>query len=417
MRRRGTGSSELLFAVALLATSFNLRGAVSSVGPVLREMQLDLGMSDGVAGLLTALPTIAFGAVGLVSARAGRRWGTERAMTFSSGLLAVGLAVRVMVPSIPVLLIASLAALVGIAIMNVLVPVVIKAWYPRSVGAMTGWYSWALSLGVAVPAAATLPIAETFGGWQAGLGFWAIPAVIALVPWVAVRRRGSGPAGAGTGQASNDGPPAPPAPTATPTDPGGPAPLRPPIHRQARAWGLTVFFGLQSLEAYTTMGWLPSILRDAGVTPATAGVLLAVTMGLGAPISLLIPRLAARSPDQRPWVVGLTAASAAAYTGLILAPASAPWLWSVLLGIGLGAFPLAVVLIGLRASTTAGTIALSSLVQGVGYLLAALGPVTIGLVREATGDWVLPLLILAALLVPKLLGGLVAAAPGTVDEP
>ena len=421
--------------MTLLLTALNLRGAVSSVGPVLRDVQLDLGMSDSVAGVLTMLPAIAFGLVGLLTARIGRRLGTERALIVALASIGVGLLVRVLVPGVGLLLVTSLLALIGIAIANVLVPVAVKSWFPEDVGKMTGWYSTALTFGVAVPAATTVPIAEAFGGWRVGLGVWALPALLALLPWALIARsrrdrRGPGPRaadGAGSGAsvtaatasppAATASPPAatasPPAATASPS--AATAPVA--VHRQLRAWALTVFFGLQALEAYTTMGWLPAILQDAGVAPTEAGVMLAVTMGLGAPISLIIPRLAARSPDQRPWVVGLTAMSVAAYVGLIVAPGSAPWVWSVLLGLGLGAFPLALVLIGLRAETSAGTVALSSLVQGVGYLIAAAGPVTIGVLHERTGGWVLPLLVLMGLLVPKFIAGLIAAAPGTVDGP
>ena len=418
-----SGPSTALLAVTLLLTALNLRGAVSSVGPVLRDLQLDLGMSDSLAGVLTMLPAIAFGLVGLLTARIGRRLGTERALIVALASIGVGLFVRVLVPGVGLLLVTSLLALIGIAIANVLVPVAVKSWFPEDVGKMTGWYSMALTFGVAVPAATTVPIAEAFGGWRVGLGVWALPALIALLPWALIarsRRDRRGP-----GSPALDGPGSGASVTAAATaaaaraDTVAPPARIPPIavHRQLRAWALTVFFGLQALEAYTTMGWLPAILQDAGVAPTEAGVMLAVTMGLGAPISLIIPRLAARSPDQRPWVIGLTAMSLAAYVGLIVAPSSAPWVWSVLLGLGLGAFPLVLVLIGLRAATAAGTVALSSLVQGVGYLIAAAGPVTIGVLHERTGGWVLPLLVLMGLLVPKLIAGLIAAAPGTVDGP
>jgi MFS transporter, CP family, cyanate transporter len=427
------GPSTALLAVTLLLTALNLRGAVSSVGPVLRDMQLDLGMSDSAAGVLTTLPAFAFGFVGLLTAHIGRRMGTERALLVALALISTGLLVRVIVPGVGLLLVTSLLALIGIAVANVLVPVAVKSWFPDDVGKMTGWYSTALTFGVAVPAATTVPIAEAFGGWRVGLGVWALPALVALLPWALIARSRRRPPTSGLEGARPSGssgtPPDGEAPEATTPAAGsvegavrdGPVvgQTSPPVavHRQLRAWALTVFFGLQALEAYTTMGWLPAILQDAGVSPGRAGVMLAVTMGLGAPISLVIPRLAARSPDQRPWVVGLTVMSVAAYIGLIVAPASAPWVWSILLGIGLGAFPLVLVLIGLRAATTAGTVALSSLVQGVGYLVAALGPVTIGVLHERTGGWVVPLLVLLGLLVPKFVAGLIAAAPGTVDGP
>ena len=408
-------ASTALLAVTLLLTALNLRGAVSSVGPVLRAMQTDLGMSDSVAGILTTLPALSFGLTGLLTARLGRRLGTKRALIVALVLIAAGLVVRALAPGVGLVMVTSLLALIGIAVANVLVPVAVKSWFPDDVGRMTGWYSTALTFGVAIPAATTVPIAEAFGGWRIGLGVWAVPALLALVPWMAIARaRRPWPAGVAVPPAS-----APESDSGAAEPPVRAGDAVPPVavHRQLRAWALTLFFGLQALEAYTTIGWLPTILQDAGVEPGHAGVMLAVTMGLGAPISLILPRLAARSPDQRPWVIGLTAMSVVAYLGLIVAPGALPWVWSVLLGVGLGAFPLALVLIGLRAATSAGTVALSSLVQGVGYLVAATGPVTVGVLHERTGGWELPLLVLLGLLVPKFVAGWIAAAPGTVDEP
>jgi CP family cyanate transporter-like MFS transporter len=427
-----------LLAVAVVLTSANLRAAVASVGPVLRPLQADLGMSDTVAGVLTTLPVLCFGIVGLLSARLARRTDPATALVGALVLIAVGTGVRALAPRAISLLLASLLALVGIAVGNVLVPVAIKAWFRDDVGRMTGWYSTAISVGTAIPAATTVPIATAAGSWRMGLAAWTVPALLALVPWLlagraagrASGRRDAERPGAAT-PASDDAPDAttgaaddgPDATTGGP-DADAPDPAPDPervgevmraVRRHPQAWALTAFFGFQSLEAYVALGWLAAILQDAGVSPSRAGVLLAVTMGLGAPVSLVLPRLAARSPDQRPYVVGLLVCSLVAYLGLLLAPAAAPTLWAISLGIGLGAFPLALVLLGLRARSSAGTAALSSLAQGGGYLLAATGPVAVGALHDLTGGWTVPLSVLLALLVPKLIVGLLAAAPGSVD--
>jgi len=176
-----------------------------------------------------------------------------------------------------------------------------------------------------------------------------------------------------------------------------------------------VFFGVQSLEAYVAMGWLPTILQDAGLSPSRAGWTASLTLVLSVLVAMVVPSLATRYPDQRPWVVGLTGASVVAYLGLLLAPAAMPLLWAILLGIGLGAFPLAILLIGLRAATPRGTSELSGFVQGYGYLLAAMGPFGVGLLRDLTGSWDLPLGALLVVIVPKLIGGLLACADGVVD--
>lgn len=394
----GRGPTTLLLAATLLLTSLNLRAAVTSLGALLRDVQADLAMTDTVAGLLTALPVVCFGIVGLVAARFGRRVGTDRALVASLLLVTSGLVVRAFAPDVTALLVTSLVALVGMAIGNVLVPVLVKAWFPDQVGRYTGLYSLGVVVGTAVPTAITVPLADAFGGWRVGLGLWAIPAALALVPWFLVSRR------------ETVALPAPPLADVS-------ASTARTIRRHPAAWGLMVFFGVQSLEAYVAMGWLPSILQDAGISPTRAGLLASLALVLGAPVALLVPALAARRPDQRPWVVVLTLASAVAYLGLMLAPAQAPLLWVVLLGIGLGAFPLALLLIGLRATTSDSTSQLSSLVQGWGYLLAAMGPLGIGALHDLTGGWTLPLGALLVVLVPKLIAGLLAGAPGVVDAP
>lgn len=377
----------------MVLAAFNLRPAVTSVGAVLRELQAATGMSDALAGVLTSVPVIAFGVVGLAAGRIARRLGTAWTLVAALALLTVGLVARVAVASPVVVLAGSAVALGGIAAANVVLPVAVKRWFPGHVGRATGLYSMSLAVGTAAAAAATVPVARLAGGWRGGLGAWAIPAVIALGCWLAVARRADHHA---------------PAPA---TVPGRSVP----VHRSRQAWALAVFFGTQSLAAYVAMGWLPTIYQDAGVGPTAAGLYLALVMIIGAPVAVVLPVLAARRPDQRAVVAVLALLTGTAYAGLLLAPATLPWLWALILGVGFGAFPLALTMIGLRAATAAGTSQLSSLAQGVGYLIAAGGPVAVGVIHEATGGWTWPLLTLLLVLVPQLVAGLVAARPGYVD--
>jgi MFS transporter, CP family, cyanate transporter len=187
------------------------------------------------------------------------------------------------------------------------------------------------------------------------------------------------------------------------------------VRRSPQAWGLTAYFGIQGFEAYVVMGWLTAILQDAGVSPARAGVLLG-RHGDRDPVRAADPPLAARRPDQRPWILGLSLPPVVAYVGLLVAPGAAPLLWVVLLGLGLATFPLALLMIGMRARTSAATSALSSLAQGIGYLVAVTGPFTVGLLRDVTGGWTAPLVVLLLLLVPRTVGGMIAARPGHVDD-
>jgi CP family cyanate transporter-like MFS transporter len=179
---------------------------------------------------------------------------------------------------------------------------------------------------------------------------------------------------------------------------------------------MALFFGAQSFGAYAVMGWLAQLFRDAGFSAEASGLLLATVMAIGIPIALVMPAIAARLPDQRILVAVLVAASVASYLGLLFAPRSGAVAWTVLLAIGQSSFPLVLVLLGMRARTAAGTVALSAFAQSTGYLIAAAGPLLIGLLYEVTGAWVAPLVVLLGALVVQATAGAVAARPGTLED-
>ena len=178
------------------------------------------------------------------------------------------------------------------------------------------------------------------------------------------------------------------------------------------------FFGLQSLSFYAMLTWLAGVLEtDAGSSPVAAGALVAVAALLGAPLSLVVPPLAARRPGQAAWVVGASAPTALGILGLLVAPAAAPVLWAVLYGLGTGAaFPLAMTLILLRSRDVAQTGRLSAASQSLGYLVAASGPLAVGLLHQATGSWRPGLVLLLGVLVAQVAVGLVAARPRLVSS-
>jgi CP family cyanate transporter-like MFS transporter len=384
--------------IGIVAVALNLRPAVTSLGPLLADVQRGLRLGGAASGLLTALPTLCFAAFGAIAAGRGARIGPRRITMAAMVVLAAGLAARGVAGGELVFFAASVVALGGIAVANVLVPVLVRQYFPDRIGEAMGVYSMALSAGTAVPAAITVPLAGTLGhSWRGSLEVWAGTALLAVLPWFAVRgsRRVARPRRGHQRQEL-------------------PGRLR--VWGSRTGLGLAVFFGMQSLSAYAIMGWLPRILRDAGVPAGASGVLLAVTTGLSVPVSLVLPRLAVRLPDQRPLVVVLVVFTLGGYVGLAVAPAAAPLLWAVLLGIGQGAFPLALTMIPLRVRTTAHTAALSGFTQAVGYLLAAAGPFVTGVLHDATGGWTVPIVVLSAFLVPQLAAGLMAARNRTVED-
>ncbi|WP_373465966.1 CynX/NimT family MFS transporter [Streptomyces sp. V3I8] len=407
-----------LVIAGIVLTALNLRPAITSSGALLEEVRDGLGMSGSVAGLLTSVPPLCFAVFGVMAPRLARRFGP--AAVVCAGMLAIGtgLVVRPFAGSTAGFLVASALALMGIAVSNVLMPVIVKRWFPDRVGSMTGLYSMALALGTATAAAVTVPMTRALGGsWQAGLAVWAALAAVAVLPWLPlVRAKGTplsvGPAPAGPSVSPSAVPGAGPAPGAGPEP--VPAPLR--ITRSRTAWALAVFFGLQATAAYITMGWMAQIFRDAGVPAGTAGLLLAVTMVMGVPLAFVIPRLATRLPHQGPIVIALGLCGFAGYAGLYLAPAGGAWAWALLLGISNCAFPLALTMVGMRARTGAGVAQLSAFAQSTGYLISIPGPLLVGVLYQHSGGWGLPIALMAGLMVPQIVVGVLAGRDRTVED-
>ncbi|MFJ4961912.1 putative transporter YycB [Streptomyces sp. ADI96-02] len=394
-----------LIAVGLVLAALNLRPAITSLGALLEEVRDGLHMSGTLAGVLTSVPPLCFAVFGVMAPRLARRFGAGAVVCAGMGAIAAGLALRPYIGSTAGFLAASALALMGIAVSNILMPVIVKRWFPDRVGTMTGLYSMALALGTALAAAVTVPVTGALGGdWRSGLAVWAVLAAVAVLPWaVLVRDRTPAP-----GQAPASG-----RAEARPTADAAPA-LR--ITRSRTAWGLACFFGLQATAAYITMGWMPQIFRDAGVSAGTAGVLLAVTMAMGVPLAFVIPRIAARLKQQGPIVVVLGLCGLVGYAGLYLAPAAGAWVWALLLGLANCAFPLALTMIGMRSRTGAGVVRLSAFAQSTGYLLSIPGPLLVGVLYQHSGGWGLPLALMAGLMVPQMAAGILAGRDRTVED-
>jgi MFS transporter, CP family, cyanate transporter len=387
----GRRAAGWLVGAGVLLVAVNLRPAVTSVGVLLGDVQSGLRMSGAMAGVLTTLPALCFGVFSAVTPRLSRRWGAHRVLVGAMVALVVGLAVRAFTGSTLPFFAASVLGLAGIAVGNVTLPVLVRAHFPHRLGLVTGLYTMLLNAGAALASAVTVPAAHLTGGWRGGLAGWAAVAVLGLLPWL--------------GSLRHD-------PTRGPAV--GHAPIRP--ARTKLGWAIAVFMGTQSLQAYVSFGWLARIFTDAGYSPTTAGLLLSLVIAMGIPVALLLPGLATRTRDQRPFVVVLVAAYAVGYAGLLLAPHAGAIAWAVLIGVGGGAFPLALLMMGLRSRTPAGTSALSGFAQSVGYLLAASGPLLVGVLHQATGGWVVPILLLLALLVPQLVAGLAAARDRRIED-
>ncbi|KAB2382804.1 CynX/NimT family MFS transporter [Actinomadura montaniterrae] len=386
-RRGGLLGSVLL----IVLVAVNLRPAISAVGPVLTEIQDAFHLSGTAAGALTTLPLVFFGSYGLLAPFLRRPPRSETLLVTAMGLLIVGLLLRLVDAPFP-LFAGSLVAGIAISVGNIAMPAIIKRDHPDSITTVTAVYTLAVSGGASISSGLAVPIEDAFGSsWRLPLGLLAVPAAIAGLIWLPKAVRAS--------RAARSAPSAPPSRAAAAL-----------VWRTGLAWQVTVFMGLQSLLAYVVLGWLPTICQDRGMSDTAAGYVLALTAAIQAVGSLGVPLLERRMRDQRPLVTLTCTLCVVGFAGVAWAPIATVWLWAVVLGVGQGlGFATALSFIGLRAHDAATAAQLSGMAQGVGYVIAALGPLVIGALHDATGGWTVPMIavlgVCAALAVPGLPAG------------
>lgn len=377
--------------IGLVLLALNLRAAITGVSPLLDGLQRSFGLSSTAVGVLTTLPVLSLGVFAAAAPPLARRLGAETTLIGAMLLLAAGVMVRLL-PSSVALFTGTALAGAGIAISNVLLPYVIKSSFPDRVGSMTGLAMMLMSAGAALAAGLAVPL-NSLGGWRLPLAIWAVPAVLAAAIRIPLSRRVGRTAAIETPQAGGS------------------------MLRNARAWAITGFMGMQSLVFYVLMSWLPEIMQEHGYPAATAGLMLSVMMLLGIPTGLALPILAARVRDQRPLVTLVMSLEAVGLGGLLLYP-RADWVWVTVVGVATGsAFPLAFTLITLRSAGPHVAARVSGMAQTVGYLLAGVGPLAFGVLHSVTGGWKVPLVVLLVWLVPEALIALYAARPGHIGTP
>lgn len=383
-----------LIVTALLLLSLNLRPTASAPGPVLTAIRADLGLSGAAAGLLTSLPTVAFCVFGACAPWLANRFGTHRSVIGALVVMVAGQVVRLAATTPTGFLTATIVALAGMAVANVLLPSLVKRHFPDRIGLITALYSTGITAGVTIASMLTAPLAELWGGWRHAFWAWVALAVAALVPWLTMWAYDRGH---------------------RPTLAAERIPVLA-VGRTRIGWLLGLFFAFQSGQAYAVFGWLATIYTEAGSTPAAAGIWLGIATGVGIPLGFLIPAYTARVGSPYALLGIIFVAGVAGYSGLIVAPTTLPWLWAILVAVGTSAFPIFLAFMGMRARTAAGTASLSAFSQCLGYLVATPWPLLVGVLRDATGSFTAPLLMLIGMEVPLLVFGLLASRPQYLED-
>lgn len=375
-----------------------LRVAVTAFTPMAEDIGRDIGYSTAVVGIFGMIPTLMFSVTGLLAPILARRLGLEWTVLLAMVAAGTGMLVRVLVSGTVELLLFSALALGGMGIGNIVVPPLVKRYFPDRLATVSALYITMVQIGTVLPALVAVPLAEAHG-WRVSLGVWALLGFAAAIPWIGVLRTRRGRVAADT--------------TGLPDPGSAPAPK---VWRSPLAWGMAATFGMTSLTTYSVFTWLPTILGDAGADAAFGGSMVALFALVGLVAALTAPTVAARLANPYPVVVGCAACFFVAFAGLLFAPMSAPVLWVAILGLGPSTFPMTLTLINLRTRTPAGSAALSGFTQGVGYALACVGPLVFGMLHTVTGGWAAPFALLCVSVLVLLTGAWQACKPRMLED-
>lgn len=381
----------LLAGAAIVLLGLNLRIAISSLGVVLRDVQRDLDISTPMAAVLTSMPVLCFATIGLGVGTMLHRLRVHRASVLVLGCMLVALLLRAVTGSATVFFAGTLAVLCAISVGNVLAPVLAKLHFPDRIPLISALYGAAV-IGGSTIGALGAGFLHDFLGWRMALGAAAFLTAVALLPcWRLLSVDQRRPA-----QRTS-------------------IPLRD-LLANRYAWLMALCFGIVSAQAYAQLGWFPTILADTGLSTTAAGVMFGVLTATGIPTTLALPRLRRRMGHgpRLPSLFGT--ATAVGWAGILIAPTQLTWLWSALIGFGAGMFAWTLGLIGEHTRSAEGTGALSGFTQGIGYIVAALGPFGVGLAHDLTGAWTVPLLYLIALALALAFLGAAVNRPWTLED-
>lgn len=386
--------TRILIIVGIVIAAFNLRPGVTGLSPLLDAMGEEIHLSATFLAIIGMLPPLLYGLSGFITPRLYTRF-TDLGLTLAAMLMVtIGLGVRAVIDSPPVFLALSVLALLGMGIGNVVLPPLVKSYFPDRVALMSTVHVGLLQFGTFIPPLVAVPLATGFG-WRGSLLVWAGFAGLGVAVWLLLRLLR----------------PAPAVEVAAAVV-GGSELAR--LMRSKRAWALMTMTGLTSFNNFILFTWLPTLLTRSGFDAAFAGAMLALVTAIPLVLGFVLPTLAQKLSSAYPIVVGFCLSLAVGYIGLWLLPTAAPVLWTVLLGIGISTFPLALTLITLRARDADSAASLSGFVQGGGYLLAATGPLIFAfLIQSFDGLWPAFAVVLASVAV-KLLVSRAACRPGSI---
>lgn len=383
-----------LIVLGIVFAAFNLRPGVTGLSPLLDTMGEEIDLSAVFLAVIGMLPPLLYGISGFITPRLYARFSGLGLTLAAMVMVMIGLGVRAVIDSPSLFLALSVLALLGMGIGNVILPPLVKSYFPDRVALMSTVHVGLLQFGTFIPPLVAVPLASGVG-WRGSLLVWAAFAALGAVVWIVIRIVR----------------PAPAAEVAVAVV-GGSELSR--LLRSPRAWALMTMTGLTSFNNFILFTWLPGLLTRSGFDAAFGGAMLALVTAIPLVLGFVLPTLAQKMTSAYPIVVGFCLSLGVGYLGLWLLPTAAPVLWTVLLGIGISTFPLALTLITLRARNAEAAASLSGFVQGGGYLLAATGPLIFAfLLQSFDSMWPAFVVVLASVAV-KFFVSHAACRPGVI---
>lgn len=377
-------------ALPLIFVSLTLRPLTTSVGPVLPEIREELSLSATQASLLTVLPVICFALGAFMTPRILTHISPNKTVAFALALIFIGGNIRLNSQA-NILLIGTVVCGLGAAIGNILGGIIARRDFSSSVGLVMGLYVGAMSVSSSTAAMVSFPLSEYFGTWKVSLGVWTDIALIVLIVWM-LTQRGHVQDVPLTNRSSYKY-----------------------IAKNKMAWWLVLYFGFQSTNFHSLAGWLPSILRDAGIDPTHAGLMTSLMILIGVPTGVIVPMIAAKRDSQRAMITAIVCVSFVGLFGVLWAPTLAPWIWATCLGLGVGSsFPLALTLVVTKSDTTEAARDLNSFMQSWGYVISAIGPFALGALRDSFGSWSVAMSALIVGTLIQFIAGLVVGGRGHI---
>ena len=394
MRDRLRGRIVALLGIAIV--SLGMRSATTAFAPLFQRVDAELGLGPLVLGVIGSLPPFAFAAAGFVTPWLSRRFGIDASIVIATAMIAGGQIVRSLGTEAGLIIASTAVATIGIGIGNVLLPVIVKRYFPERIGVLTAVYAVFFSLSGTSPAFVSVPLADAVG-WRMALASWAITSLLALVPWIILAAGGRG---------------ADPVAVPSATD----VPVR--VSRAPLAWALALVLFSSGLVSHGAAAWLPLILGQyAGMDEASAATHFGIALAVGIPSAVLVPLIAVRTIPATIVVALAGLLGCGGWIGLLVAPQSVPALWTFMLGCGTLSFALVLVQVAVRAASPRVAVRLSAFVQTFAYVGAGLTVLGLGLLHDLTSGWVAPLVVFAVLAALPLAVLPIMAKPGLVDDP